>query len=194
MSDEPKLPSKRNGIDEKALQNTGGGNTRRILDLAVSNLSESEMATLRARALDARIDLEVDAQQRDNKYFDARRTAQDHVDTFNLLKKDGKLTSQKVVTDLETGAGKMRIESKSGATCFVASAAYGDPNHPDVMFLRHFRDTKLKSSTIGRAFIAFYWKLGPVLAKFVGRSRLLRRTARAVIGAIVCLIQQTKTR
>lgn len=189
MADKPKLPSKLNHADESALQNTGA-KAGRLLDIASSNLSESEIAALRAKALDARLELEVDAQRRDNKYYDAHRTAQDHIDTFNMLNKGGKLTSQKVVTDLETGAGRMKIESKSGATCFVASAAYGDPNHPDVMFLRHYRDTKLKSSVTGRAFIAFYWKLGPVLARLVSSSPVLQRISRSAIETIVRGLQQ----
>lgn len=184
MAEDPKLPSKLTRQDERALQNSGSGSGR-ILDLAMANLSESEKRALVAKAMDARLDLEVDSQRRDNKYYEARRSTDDHIEAFRILDKSGKLTTHKIVSDLETGAGSMRIESKSGATCFVASAAYDDPNHPDVMFLRDFRDTKLKTTRMGRAFIATYWMIGPVLAKPVARYPALRRVARKGIERIV---------
>lgn len=192
MAEDPKLPSKLTRQDERALQNSGSGSGR-ILDLAPANLSESEKRALVAKAMDLRLDLEVDAQRRDNKYYEARRSTDDHIEAFRILDKSGKLTSHKVVSDLETGAGKMRIESKSGATCFVASAAYDDPNHPDVMFLRDFRDTKLKTTRMGRAFIATYWTIGPVLAKPVARYPALRRVARKGIERIVQRLRRAWT-
>ena len=192
MSDEQKLPSTRVRANELAVQNTGNG-TGRILDLAASNLTEAQKQALVAKVMDAKLDLEVDAQRRDNKYYEANRSTRDHVDAFNMLKKEGKLTSHKIVSDLETGAGKLRIESKSGTTCFVATAAYGDPDHPDVVFLRAFRDGTLKASAPGRAFIAFYWKVGPVLAKPLLRWPALRRGARGALEVIVWLLKRAVT-
>lgn len=52
-------------------------------------------------------------------------------------------------------------------TCFVATAAYGDPYHPDVAWLRAFRDEHLLPHPIGRAFLKFYWTVGPRLAGIV---------------------------
>jgi hypothetical protein len=122
-------------------------------------------------------------------YGIGRQTALDHIDTFTMLDKSGKLTRQSVVTDIKTGAGNMRIESKSGATCFVASVAYDDPNHPDVIFLRLFRDKVLCHHKIGKAFIAWYWRNGPKLAKFVDQSRILKALARFHIFTLVLLIR-----
>lgn len=192
MSDEPKLPSTRTRENERALQNTGKG-AGRILDLAASNLTEAQKQTLLAKAMDEKLKLEVDAQSRDNKYYEANRSTRDHVDAFNMLQKEGRLTSHKVVSDLETGAGKLRIESKSGTTCFVATAAYNDPEHPDVVFLRTVRDTKMKASATGRAFIALYWRVGPVLAKPVSRFPTLRHCARKAIEVLVRLLRRKFT-
>lgn len=192
MSDKPKLPSTRTRDSERALQNTGNG-AGRILDLAASNLTETQKQTLLAKAMDEKLKLEVDAQSRDNKYYEANRSARDHVDAFNMLQKEGKLTSHKVVSDLETGAGKLRIESKSGTTCFVATAAYNDPDHPDVIFLRAFRDTKMKQSATGRAFIALYWRIGPILAKPVSRFPTLGLGARKALEVLVRILRRNFT-
>lgn len=77
----------------------------------------------------------------------------------------------------------------SSGTCFVASVAYNNPNHPDVMFLRGYRDTVLSKSKNGRAFISWYWKNGPKLAKIVAESTVLRKSAKLAISTIVKLLK-----
>ncbi|MNP60158.1 hypothetical protein D3C76_1552110 [compost metagenome] len=83
----------------------------------------------------------------------------------------------------------MHIESKSGGTCFVATAAYQDPQHPDVVYLRNFRDRTLVRYEKGRAFISWYWKIGPKLAQYLYRHPPLRMPARYSIGVIVCVLK-----
>ena len=61
---------------------------------------------------------------------------------------------------------------KSG--CFVATAAMGSPFDPQVMVLREFRDQCLCRTRSGRAFIRFYYFLGPSLADFIRPWRILR--------------------
>ena len=76
-------------------------------------------------------------------------------------------------------------KQKGGGGCFVATAAFGDANHPDVELLRRFRDKVLSQHELGRDFIAIYQRFGPVLAGFVMNRRMLRRASRSVIAAIV---------
>lgn len=77
-------------------------------------------------------------------------------------------------------------DAASGAdlTCFVATAAYQDPRHPDVVWLRKFRDEWLRNYAPGRAFIAFYWKAGPVLARKIESYPKARKAFRVLIGTI----------
>ena len=74
-------------------------------------------------------------------------------------------------------------------TCFVATAAYRDPLHPDVVFLRLVRDNVLVNYALGRIFIAFYWLIGPVLAKPVSRSLLLANLAVFIIKGAIAFIR-----
>lgn len=55
-------------------------------------------------------------------------------------------------------------KSASGGGCFVATAAYGDRLHPDVVALRYFRDHHLIRTAAGRSLIRVYWIVGPRLA------------------------------
>ncbi len=51
--------------------------------------------------------------------------------------------------------------------CFVATAAYGQEDHPTVVLLREFRDRFLQKCYLGRCFIDTYYKVGPSLADLI---------------------------
>ena len=78
----------------------------------------------------------------------------------------------------------------SGSSCFVASAAYRDRNHPNVTFLRWYRDTKLMESGSGRAFSKLYWIVGPILAKPVYRTPLLQKLSRVALSCLVSVLKK----
>jgi len=63
-----------------------------------------------------------------------------------------------------SGFGKASYSSQASSECFIATAVYGDPLHPDVEFLRYFRDKKLLGSKLGRVFVALYYRYAPSLA------------------------------
>lgn len=79
-------------------------------------------------------------------------------------------------------------------TCFVATAAYRDPDHPDVVYLRAFRDEWLVHRAWGRVFIKVYWQIGPILARPVRRNRRLGRQSKTVISGIVRGLQKVWVR
>lgn len=62
--------------------------------------------------------------------------------------------------------------------CFVATAAYGTPLAPEVVFLTRFRDQVLLRSRIGTLLVAFYYHASPPLASLIARSDFLRATTR----------------
>jgi len=63
--------------------------------------------------------------------------------------------------------------------CFVATAACGSPNAPEVEILRKFRDTALTNTWTGRCLMEGYVWISPPLARWIEqhpRVRLLVRT------------------
>lgn len=68
------------------------------------------------------------------------------------------------------------------ASCFVASAVYGDASHPDVETLRRWRDRHLRAGSRGRPAMqllaGIYGLVGPLLARFVGTQPWLAEAAR----------------
>ncbi len=66
--------------------------------------------------------------------------------------------------------------------CLIATAAYGSPLAPQVVFLRNVRDRRLRRSTLGSIFIDglewIYYKFSPRVAKAMYRHPLLKRALR----------------
>jgi len=160
-----------------------------LIDQSISRLDEEQVKALGAKAGEETLRLQALQTQRNIEYSTGKKVVEDHIDTWDALNKNGRTTRQTLTTDVETGAGRMRIESKSGATCFVATAAYGDWHHPDVEFLRWYRDTILATSSAGRAFIRLYWHVGPHLAKVVAPFPMARRLTRGALSELVDLLR-----
>lgn len=76
-------------------------------------------------------------------------------------------------------------------TCFIATAAYADPEHPDVKFLREFRDNWLIRRTWGRLFVQFYWFVGPTFARFVVPRPRLASVIKSILCLLIFLIEMT---
>lgn len=83
-----------------------------------------------------------------------------------------------------------RDAATDGGGCFVATAAYGDRLHPDVVALRRFRDEVLVRRAAGRAFVGAYRRWGPVLARVVAPERRSGRVARAVLAPLARLVRR----
>jgi hypothetical protein len=66
--------------------------------------------------------------------------------------------------------------------CFIATAAT-HADHPDVVTLRHWRDTVLVQRRSGPMLIGLYDRLSPPVARVIARHDGLRRIVRRVIVA-----------
>jgi hypothetical protein len=64
---------------------------------------------------------------------------------------------------------------KAAGSCFIATAAMGDYNHPVVMDLRMFRDNWLLKRNWGVQFTNWYYTHGPKAANFIGKSTLMKK-------------------
>lgn len=73
-----------------------------------------------------------------------------------------------------------------GDYCFIATAAFGDIDHPTVQILRRFRDQVLLKLPAGGVFVAAYYRVGPTLARSIHSGRvfaLLRGGLTSLSGA-----------
>jgi hypothetical protein len=83
-----------------------------------------------------------------------------------------------------------KSSGKSGGPCFVATTAFGDENHPDVVFLKHFRDKVLVDTKPGRWFIRWYYENGPKLSAIIGKSIFLKKLSRKTISIITFTLRK----
>src|SRR5579871_470226 len=60
------------------------------------------------------------------------------------------------------------------AGCFVVTATLGNDRHPQVQFLRSFRDELLLKSAGGAVLVAWYCRYGPALARRIENSKFAR--------------------
>jgi hypothetical protein len=65
--------------------------------------------------------------------------------------------------------------------CFIATAAYGTPLHPDLKLFRHFRDRVLLKSYLGKRFVHYYYKFSPPAADFIADHPRVRSVVRHVL-------------
>ena len=191
MNNKRNLPS--TITQETALQLHHGGSRSVgvLIDNALANLNQEQAQALSVKAADEALMLEVQMRKQNLDYVAGRKVLEDHIETFGMLDKQGLLTRQSMDSTIKTGAGEMRITSKSGPTCFVATATYGDVDHPNVRFLRAWRDGYLAHRPAGRAFINWYWRTGPKLAVWVTRYPVLKRCTGIALSLLVAVIRHT---
>jgi uncharacterized caspase-like protein len=73
----------------------------------------------------------------------------------------------------------------SPADCFIATAAYGEPWDERVTTLRRFRDSVLAKSSLGRNFVAAYYRHSPPIADAIRERPWARTLVRVALAPVV---------
>jgi len=71
-----------------------------------------------------------------------------------------------------------------GSGCFIATAAYGSYLDPHVQVLRTFRDQRLLTNALGRAFVRAYYRHSPAIAALIAQSAFARRAVRCMLAPL----------
>jgi hypothetical protein len=71
--------------------------------------------------------------------------------------------------------------------CFVATAAFGANWVAEVQVLRDFRDRYLVTHAPGRSFVDWYYRHGPVAAKYLDDHAVFKPLVRAILWPLVAL-------
>ncbi len=74
---------------------------------------------------------------------------------------------------------------KKYQTCFVATAAWGDPEADEVVTFRAFRDLYLRNNRLGRRFIVLYYRHGPTVAGMIAGNDVFRKLVRGMLAPVV---------
>jgi hypothetical protein len=69
----------------------------------------------------------------------------------------------------------------NSSRCFVVTASFGYPQHPQVLFFRQFRDQYLHKTVWGRAFVRSYYLIAPFFAALIRHSPGLQKLSRQAL-------------
>ena len=78
-----------------------------------------------------------------------------------------------------------------GEGCFIATAAYGFYDAPQVQALRDFRDRYLMTNRTGRDVVAFYYRHSPALADYIDTHPEWKPWVRALLWPFVTVLDGT---
>lgn len=76
--------------------------------------------------------------------------------------------------------------------CYIATAVYGDYNHPKVLVLRGYRDNVLQKSVLGRLFIKFYYKVSPFVANSFVSHSFISNISKSFLDKFADLLDRNK--
>lgn len=79
----------------------------------------------------------------------------------------------------------IKMSGEEKGRCFIATAVYGDPSHPQVLVLRSFRDNVLRTSKWGRSTIGGYYRWSPKILKLIQNSSWILKPCRLLLDHIV---------
>lgn len=90
------------------------------------------------------------------------------------------------------GSRSANISNRSSNTsggCYIATMAYGNYDHPQVVILRRFRDEVLYKTVSGRYFIKIYYYCSPKLVKKLKNKQTINFVIRKTLDQIIKLIK-----
>lgn len=121
--------------------------------------------TLRKIAL---IEMDFNIKKRYNENKSSLNSLLNQVTAMKLNIDKIKSTARKPTPNYTSSNSKSSSSnSNSSGGCYIATMAYGDYDHPQVLELRKFRDDVLAQSFFGRMFIKIYYATSPHLVKIL---------------------------
>ena len=93
------------------------------------------------------------------------------------------ITAAEAVTSIDQDYDKSPEKTRlaHSRACFIATAAYGSPDAPEVEQLRRFRDQRLLTNRFGVAFVRAYYSISPPIARLIARKPRLRVAIRKTL-------------
>lgn len=80
------------------------------------------------------------------------------------------------------------LKKKEG--CYIATMAYGDYDHPQVLELRKFRDDFLSKTKLGRSFIKLYYQYSPSLVEILKNKQGINLIIRKFLDQCIKTIKK----
>ncbi len=82
------------------------------------------------------------------------------------------------------------ISSATDSGCYIATMAYGNFDHPQVLKLREFRDVFLSKYYFGQKFITFYYKHSPSMVEKLKNQKFINALIRKILNLFIKIIRK----
>ena len=93
------------------------------------------------------------------------------------------------LNQIPTGGGSGGSGGSSSGGCYIATMAYGDYDHPQVIILRQFRDQVLDKTFFGKWFIKLYYQFSPKLVEKLKNKQRINTIIRKTLNQFIKLIK-----
>lgn len=94
-------------------------------------------------------------------------------------------------TSLPTYTKENKYKSEgSKKPCYIATMAYGDFDHPQVLVLRQFRDNTLDKSALGKWFIKVYYHNSPKLVEKLKDKKTANNIIRCLLDQLIKILKR----
>ena len=97
----------------------------------------------------------------------------------------GTLEKEKRASELYEYLQKQQKQNKA---CYIATMAYGNYDHPQVLKLRSFRDDTLSKSRLGTWLISKYYLYSPKLVRILQNKKSVNYLIRKLLNQFIKLI------
>ena len=87
---------------------------------------------------------------------------------------------------------KMYSKKNNTKSCYIATMAYEDINHPKVQNFRDFRDDYLAKTVLGNLFIKYYYKYSPSWVKVLEPHKTINKLIRLGLDILNYFIPKSK--
>ena len=91
------------------------------------------------------------------------------------------------IPQLEARGVQVYYYSAENVSCFIATAAYGNPMAEEIDVLRQFRDEYLLTNPVGQALVGLYYEISPQMADFIDEHPALKPIVRVGLLPAVAL-------
>ena len=109
-------------------------------------------------------------------------------DNFNQNKNALVNLASQLLPQDQRSSTPSRSTGKKGP-CYIATMAYGDYDHPQVMVLRDFRDQWLNKYILGKWFIRAYYRYSPKLVEALEDKKNVNNFIRIILNQFIKLIK-----
>ena len=86
---------------------------------------------------------------------------------------------------------QLQPKPSSSGGCYIATMAYGDYDHPQVLVLRQFRDSYLSQRNWGKKFISFYYANSPRWVETLKDHKRINSLIRKLLDSFVYFWKKT---